>query len=125
MATDKSRTARKQNNKQKDKQKKPVWKRVFKAFLLFCLIIGLIGIGVFAYFIATAPKLDIDKLDVDYGFTFYDQDEEAFAELFEENRVKVEDDDIKDVLIDAIVATEDSRFFEHTGIDIRRIGGTN
>src|SRR5690625_1085780 len=128
MATDKSRTARKQqkrkqNDKQKDKQKKPVWKKVFKAFLLFCLIIGLIWIGVFAYFIATAPKLDVDKLDVAYGSTFYDQDGDAFAVLFEENRVKVEYDDIPDVLIDAIVATEDSRFFEHPGIDIRRIGG--
>src|SRR5690625_688698 len=103
MATNKSRTARKQ---QKGKRKKPLWKKVFKAFLLFCLIIGLIGIGVFTFFITTAPKLDIDKLDVAYGSTFYDEDGEAFAELFEENRTKIEYDDIPEVLIDAVVATE-------------------
>src|SRR5699024_1384007 len=31
--------------------------------------------------------------------------------------------DLPQVLIDAVVATEDARFFSHPGIDIRRIGG--
>src|SRR5699024_1563622 len=32
-------------------------------------------------------------------------------------------DDLPQELIDAIIATEDVRFFEHKGIDLRRIGG--
>src|SRR5690625_7696853 len=36
---------------------------------------------------------------------------------------KIEYDDLSDVLVDAVIATEDSRFFKHPGIDIRRIGG--
>lgn len=121
MMTEKqTRSSRK---KQKVKKKKPLWKQIIKTIMLLCLLIGLVGVGIFTYFIATAPKLDIDKLDVAYGSTFYDMDGEAFAERFEENRTKVEYSDIPDVLIDAVIATEDSRFFEHPGIDIRRIGG--
>ena len=32
-------------------------------------------------------------------------------------------EDLPEVLIDAVTATEDARFFEHHGIDLRRIGG--
>lgn len=120
MADNKSRASRK---KTKNKTKKPMWKKIIKTILLIGVIIGVIGVGVFAYFIITAPKLDIDKLDVAYGSTFYDMDGDAFAERFEENRTKIEYSDVPDVLIDAVVATEDSRFFKHPGIDIRRIGG--
>lgn len=120
MTTYKSRSARKQK---KAKQKKPLWRKIIKTSFLICFIIGLLGLGVFGYFIATAPKLDVDKLDVAYASNFYDQDGEVFAELFDENRTKIEYDDIPDVLIDAVTATEDSRFFKHPGIDVRRIGG--
>src|SRR5690625_5117721 len=52
-----------------------------------------------------------------------DRDGELIAELGDIKRTKVEYDDLPDVLIDAVTATEDVRFFEHPGIDVRRIGG--
>src|SRR5690625_3476178 len=122
MAEHKSRTARRKQ-KTKNKKNKPLWKKIIKTIFIIGLLIGLAGLGVFVYFIATAPKLDVDKLDVAYGSTFYDMEGEAFAERFEENRTKIEYGDVPDVLIDAVVATEDSRYFDHPGIDIRRIGG--
>src|SRR5699024_11552707 len=83
----------------------------------------IIGGGFFIYFIVTAPDLDPDKLDVPYAAQLYDQDGNQFADMGEENRVKVNYDDLPEELIDAVVATEDSRFYKHKGIDIRRIGG--
>jgi penicillin-binding protein 1B len=40
-----------------------------------------------------------------------------------EQRIPVTLDDVPQHLIDAILAVEDQRFFEHNGLDVRRIGG--
>ncbi|WP_046469203.1 penicillin-binding protein [Allosalinactinospora lopnorensis] len=48
----------------------------------------------------------------------YDQNEEVIAEIFDQNRELVELDDMAPVMQDAIIAIEDSRFYEHGGIDI-------
>ncbi|HLQ95204.1 MAG TPA: PBP1A family penicillin-binding protein [Pseudogracilibacillus sp.] len=119
-----SRVNRKNQKKNtKNKQKKPVWKKIFK-FMLLCFILAVIGAGaVTAYFIITAPKLDPDKLQIPYATQYFDKDGEEFADKGEENRKQIEYEELPDELIDAVVATEDSRFFKHKGIDIRRIGG--
>lgn len=118
-----SRVARRQQKKTKKKQK-PIWKKIFLiigiVFLAVCITVG----GLFTYYIATAPELDPQLLTDAYSSKYYDKDGEEIGDFAgEEKRTKVEFDDLPDVLIDAVTATEDVRFFSHPGIDIRRIGG--
>src|SRR5690625_4855808 len=121
MATNnRSRAARR---KQTSKCKKPMWKKLILSLVILFLVIGLSIGGLFAYYIATAPPIDLDKLDVPFASQLYDKDGESFAELFEENRIKIQYDDLPEELIDAIVATEDARFFKHPGVDLRRMVG--
>lgn len=120
MATNNSRTARRKQRKMK---KNPLWKKILTALLIFILLMILGVTTVFGYYIATAPKFDREKLEIAYASQFYDKDGEQFADIGAENRIKIEYDDLPQVLIDAVIATEDARFFEHKGIDFRRLGG--
>ncbi|WP_099158328.1 PBP1A family penicillin-binding protein [Virgibacillus ndiopensis] len=115
-----SRTARR---KQKNSKKKPLWKRIMliTGIVVLALVIG-VG-ALFTYYIATAPEIDASKLSDPFSSKIYDKDGELIADLGKKQRTKIGYDDLPQVLIDAVIATEDSRFFEHPGIDIWRIGG--
>jgi penicillin-binding protein 1A len=121
MADKMSRTARR--NQKQPKKKKGIWKKILLAILFVGLAAGIIGGALGIYWIATAPDLDPEMLDVPLSSTLYDEDGEAFATLGAENRELVRFEDLPQVLIDAVIATEDARFFEHRGIDFRRLGG--
>ncbi|NLZ82565.1 MAG: penicillin-binding protein 1A, partial [Clostridiales bacterium] len=84
---------------------------------------GVLGGAVYGI-IKTTPIVDAE-LFTSMGFNsyIYDADGNIIAELKrEENRVWIDYEDIPDMLIDSYVALEDRRFFEHEGIDYRRIG---
>ncbi|SHN19169.1 penicillin-binding protein 1A [Gracilibacillus kekensis] len=118
-----SRIARREQLKQNKSKKKPIGKKIMKYALIAILLIGL-GVGVlFTYYISTAPPLDAELLSDPASTNLYDINEEVFAKLGAEKRTKIQYSELSTVLEDAILATEDVRFHDHMGIDLKRIGG--
>ncbi|MGO4376199.1 transglycosylase domain-containing protein, partial [Paenibacillus sp. MCAF20] len=64
------------------------------------------------------------KLDFGEASIIYDQNDKEIARLYDpvQTRDVAEFSEIPELLFDAIVATEDQRFFEHSGIDFFAIG---
>ena len=109
------------SNKAKSKTKAKKGFKIFLIILLTCFILGIIAvIGFFSYIVVNAPEFSEEMLYVTEPTIVYDKDGNEFAKLGEEKRVTLSYDEIPEVLIDAIVATEDSRFFEHNGVDWAR-----
>ncbi len=66
------------------------------------------------------------QLSLDYGpqtTLVYDSKNRVIAALYREHRLPVTLEQMSDPLINAVIAAEDKRFYEHNGVDIRRIAG--
>ena len=112
-------------NKKKAKKNKPKVKWSKKNIIITVLLsLGIFFIGIatiFAlYIIFTAPDFDRDLLYNKEMTIINDKNGEEFARVGAQNRELVYYDELPEVLIDAIVATEDARFFQHNGLDIAR-----
>ena len=92
------------------------------------LMLGLLGciaacilVSVFFYYVVKeAPEFDVTNLERSESTILYDKDGNVRAELGTEKREEITYDEISEVFIDALIATEDSRFFQHNGFDIAR-----
>ena len=120
----KLQTKIKQNNK-KIKTKTGKKKKNIKVTILSILLIG--GIFIISiillfalYIIIFSPEFDKDKLYSKEASIIYYKNGEELTRFGVENIDLVNYDEMPQVLIDAFVATEDSRFFQHKGLDIAR-----
>lgn len=104
----------------KKKKVKKVLKIILNIFLLL-LLIGLIGGIIFAIYIVThAPDFNPENLYSTESSILYDRNGNQAGKLGVEKRKNVNYNDLPQVLIDAIIATEDSRFMQHNGFDLPR-----
>ncbi len=93
---------------------------MLKYILAFFVLIGLAVLAGLIY-LYSSIRFDIDKI-VDYKPTittqFYDRNGDLVANIFDkEHRIYVKYIDIPPRIIEALVAIEDTQFFEHNGIN--------
>ncbi len=108
-----------------DKNGKPKKKRKWlKRIFITLLILFILGIGALiafmAYIISTAPEFDPENLYHAESSIVYDINGDEWTRLGTQNRELVTYDELSETLIDAIIATEDSRYFAHNGFDLPR-----
>ena len=78
---------------------------------------------VFTYYAVKAPKLSEKDLIATTSSKIFDSNNNLIADLGAEKRVNAETSEIPTDLVNAIVAIEDHRFFNHRGVDFIRIAG--
>lgn len=110
----------KNRSKKTNKPKRKLWKKIVTLILIMG-IIGVLAIAVFlGYVVFTSPKFDEDAFKVNDQTVLYDNKGQIITTLGVEKRESITYGDLPQVLIDAIVATEDSKFFQHNGVDLLR-----
>ncbi len=106
----------KKNRHKINKKKKVILNILLVMIITFVSLIAVF----FAYVIISAPEFDPDNLKYTQTSEIYDSDGNLIVKLGNENRTEISYEDLPEVLIDAIIATEDSRFFQHNGFDLPR-----
>src|SRR4051812_37700705 len=108
------RRSTKPANKRKRSWKRSPWGVVIFMTALFLLLsIG----GCSALYVAGNQMIDEKKLELKQTSTVYSADGKEIAKLGAEDRQSVTFDKIPKHVVDAFIATEDNRFYEHNGVD--------
>lgn len=108
-------------SKFKNKWKKgSVFEKILTVFMALIILVFACVIAFMLYIVISAPDFNVENLYTSEASIVYDANNNEFARLGTENRERVTYDDLPEVFIDALVATEDSRFFQHKGVDMAR-----
>lgn len=119
---------RKKFSSRRKVRKKAIFLR--KWFLALALV-GVAGLVVayIGYNVVTAPyrdraqEYDMSLVnEVELPNVIYDREEREIGRIFVDNRSPVSIEEIPQKMIDALISGEDSRFFQHNGVDYVGIG---
>lgn len=103
----------------------PRYKRVLYAGAGFLSLLSAAVVAVGIYFILLIPFTpglgELESIKNARPTIVLDENGEEITRFQRINRILVELDDISHHVIDALIATEDHRFYEHNGVDVRRL----
>ncbi len=110
------------NTKKKSNKNKIDYKHIIiSGMLIGGIILTTLGLVFALYIIITAPDFNTQQLYEKEATIIYDLDGNEMVRVGKDNIDLVTYEELPQVLVDAIVATEDSRFFQHTGLDAARL----
>lgn len=96
-----------------------LWILILSPLLIVFLLLFLINIGTFG----TLP--DVNELmnpKNNLATIVYSGDMKILGKYYSENRVNVNFNQLDKDIVNALVATEDARFYEHSGVDVKALG---
>ncbi len=105
------------------KNNKVLWMKILR-YGLYAASVAIISLFLLCVFwIYQAPAFDSKILDNNSRTIVYDANNNEVAKLGNQIGENLETADIPEKMQDAILATEDNRFFEHGAVDFRRLIG--
>ncbi len=98
-----------------------IWgfKLLFGALMTMALFVLFVYLGLFG---SLPSYSELSKIKQNSASEVYSFDGELMGRYFIQNRITIDNEDISKYVINALVATEDNRFFEHKGVDFTSLG---
>ena len=113
-----NREYRRSMMKKKRKKSSYFWRIVIVAFVVVVVVMGMYT----AYLFKDLPSLSaLENPKTDIASRIYSEDGELIDQFYIQNRTIVSIDAIPKDLINALIATEDRKFYKHWGVDLDRI----
>ncbi|MCG9680419.1 PBP1A family penicillin-binding protein [Vibrio sp. Isolate24] len=96
--------------------------KFIKRLFIFVLVCTVLGVGtIFGFYLYVKPELPdvatLKDVKLQTPMQIFSQDGKLISQFGEKRRIPVTYDEIPQHLIEALIATEDSRFYDHPGID--------
>lgn len=121
---EKKKTEKKKEKKKVKGKKGKIVKNIFKVLIIMFFVIviaAMVAAGLFwKKIVDNAPKFDPELLYHKESSIIYNMNGTEIKKLAYEKRENISYEELPEVLINAIIATEDSRFFQHNGFDLPR-----
>ena len=109
----------------KKNKRRSIVRKMWTAFAIFVALVTLLFVLIYNGVIGYMPPIDQLKNPTDkFASTIYSADGVEMGRYYRSrsNRIYVDFDEMSPHLTDALIATEDSRFDDHSGIDVKAIG---
>ncbi len=106
-----------------DPPRPSVWKRRFLQLTIVSTLVGsIVASATFVYYRDLAAQEDISKIEqMPERSLVFDRNGQEMGRLHGANRIVVSVSEISPFFLDALLAREDSRFYQHSGIDFRGV----
>lgn len=82
----------------------------------------LAAVGIYFYLVPQLPSVDaLNNVQLQAPLRIYSQDKKLMAEYGEKRRIPLAFDQLPGLMVKAVLAAEDDRFYEHPGVDYQGI----
>lgn len=110
-------------SKKKKTNSKKNLKKIFLSFFSTLFIVFLIAAYIFFDYVASGlPSLEqLENPKPQLASNVFSSDGELIGQYFRQNRIEININDVPEEFINALIATEDRKFFDHWGVDLERL----